>query len=100
MFILAQMKDVVQIKPFNFVHGIRDSLEFGLNKKFANKVVHNVGLCIILFDIIEIGDSYILPGDGSSHTPVTFRFIVFRPFVDEVLMGKVKSCSREGVSGK
>lgn len=33
------------------------------------QVVHNVGLCIALFDIIEIGDSYILPGDGSSHTP-------------------------------
>lgn len=42
MFILAQMKDVVQIKPFNFVHGIRDSLEFGLNKKFANKVKHTL----------------------------------------------------------
>ena len=36
---------------------------------FLFQVVHNVGLCITLFDITEIGDSYILPGDGSSHTP-------------------------------
>ena len=33
------------------------------------KVVHEVGLCITLFDITEISDSYILPGDGSAHTP-------------------------------
>lgn len=98
MFVLSEMKDVVQIKPFNFVHNLKSSLEFGLNKKFANKVVHNVGLCIVLFDIIEIGDSYILPGNGASHTPVTFRFIVFRPFVDEILTGKIKQCSREGVT--
>jgi len=97
MFVLSEMKDVVQTKPFNFIHNLKNTLEFGLNKKFANKVVHNVGLCIALFDIIEIGDSYILPGNGASHTPVTFRFIVFRPFIDEILTGKIKQCAREGV---
>ncbi|XP_002163071.3 DNA-directed RNA polymerase III subunit RPC8 isoform X1 [Hydra vulgaris] len=97
MFLLAEMKDVIQIMPYNFGHDFKSSLEFGLNKKFANKVVHNVGLCIVLFDITHIGDSYILPGNGASHTPVTFRFIVFRPFIDEVLVAKVKSCTREGV---
>ena len=34
-----------------------------------SQVVHEVGLCITLFDITEISDSYILPGDGSAHTP-------------------------------
>jgi len=97
MFVLVEMRDVVQIEPWNFARDMKDCLEFGLNKKFANKVVHQVGLCIVLFDITEISDSYILPGDGSSHTPVKFRFVVFRPFIDEVLIGKVKSCSRDGV---
>ena len=39
------------------------------------QVVHNVGLCIILFDIIEIGDSYILPGDGCAHVPGKLEFL-------------------------
>lgn len=52
-----------------------------------------------LWDIIKLGDSYILPGDGSHHTPVDFRFVMFRPFVQEVLIGKVKSCNRDGVQG-
>lgn len=34
------MKDIIQIKPFNFVHDAKETLEFGLNKKFANKVKH------------------------------------------------------------
>ena len=32
------------------------------------QVVHEVGLCIALWDIIKMEDSYILPGDGASHT--------------------------------
>ena len=31
---------------------------------------------------------------------VHFRYVVFRPFVDEILVGKIKSCSKEGVNGK
>ena len=36
-----------------------------------------MGLCIILHDIVHVEDSYILPGDGASHTKgivVLFRF--------------------------
>jgi len=31
-------------------------------------VIHNVGLCIALWDIVKMEDSYIFPMDGSSHT--------------------------------
>lgn len=32
------------------------------------QVVYNVGLCICLYDITKLDDSYIFPGDGASHT--------------------------------
>ena len=32
------------------------------------QVVHNVGLCIALWDITKIEDSFIFPGDGASHS--------------------------------
>ncbi|XP_031569933.1 DNA-directed RNA polymerase III subunit RPC8-like [Actinia tenebrosa] len=97
MFVLAEMRDTVRIKPWLFSLDIQEAVENKLNKKFANKVVHNVGLCIVLYDILSIGDSYIVPGDGSSHTPVTFRFVVFRPFIDEILLGRIRSCNHEGI---
>lgn len=64
------------------------------------QVVLNVGLCIALYDLSDIGHSYIFPGDGSSHTEVKFRYTVFRPMVEEIVVGKIKSCSREGVHSK
>ena len=32
------------------------------------QVVHDVGLCIALWDVTKLEDSYIFPGDGASHT--------------------------------
>uniref|UniRef100_A0A7N9D2B6 DNA-directed RNA polymerase subunit n=1 Tax=Macaca fascicularis TaxID=9541 RepID=A0A7N9D2B6_MACFA len=60
-------------------------------------VVYNVGLCICLFDITKLEDAYVFPGDGASHTKVHFRYVVFHPFLDEILIGKIKGCSPEGV---
>ena len=61
------------------------------------QVMLNVGLCIMVFDILKMEESYIIPGDGASHTKVHFRCVVFRPTIEEILVGKIKSSSREGV---
>ncbi|XP_077976313.1 DNA-directed RNA polymerase III subunit RPC8-like [Styela clava] len=97
MFFVIEMTDTVKIQPWLFNVNQLDAISVELNKKLANKVVYNVGLCICLFDILKLEDSYIFPGDGAAHTKVRFRYVVFRPFVDEVLIGKIKGCSRDGV---
>nr|CAG4652162.1 EOG090X0DHL [Triops cancriformis] len=91
------MKQTVRILPSSFHIPLEQAIKDELNRKFANKVVLNVGLCIALWDITEQSQSFILPGDGASHTNVKFRFVVFRPFMDEILVGKIRSCSREAV---
>jgi len=97
MFVLAEMRDLVRVPPWKFNLKINDAVSEEINRKLANKVVVDVGLCLSLFDITKIEDSYIYPGDGASHTKVEFRYIVFRPFLEEILIGKIKNCSREGV---
>ncbi|KAG7216257.1 hypothetical protein INR49_029109 [Caranx melampygus] len=97
MFVLVEMVDTVRICPWDFHRQLNEAIAEELNKKLANKVVYNVGLCICLYDITKLDDSYIFPGDGASHTKVHFRYVVFHPFLDEILVGKIKYCSQEGV---
>nr|XP_028601954.1 DNA-directed RNA polymerase III subunit RPC8 [Podarcis muralis] len=97
MFVLVEMTDTVRIPPWQFERKLNDAITEELNKKLANKVVYNVGLCICLYDITKLEDSYIFPGDGASHTKVHFRYVVFHPFLDEILVGVIKGCSLEGV---
>ena len=68
MFVLVEMVDTVRIPPWQFERKLNDSIAEELNKKLANKVVYNVGLCICLFDITKLEDAYVFPGDGASHT--------------------------------
>ena len=35
-----------------------------LNTKYANRVLHDVGLCICVFDVAEVGEGKVRYGDG------------------------------------
>uniref|UniRef100_L7M3H6 Dna-directed rna polymerase subunit e n=1 Tax=Rhipicephalus pulchellus TaxID=72859 RepID=L7M3H6_RHIPC len=97
MFVISEMSDSIRVPPWLFRVSPNEAIVEQLNRRLANKVVINVGLCIALYDITKIEDSRILPGDGSFHTTVQFRYVVFRPFMDEVLIGKIRSSSQEGI---
>ncbi|ULT89730.1 hypothetical protein L5515_008111 [Caenorhabditis briggsae] len=98
MFILSLLRDTVAIKPHQLSSDQQMVIKKRLNERLANKVVPDLGLCICVYDISEIGDSYILPGEGDCRVRVTFRMIVFRPFVDEVIEAKVIGSSRQGLT--
>lgn len=44
-----------------------------------------------------MGDGVLVPGDGGSHHQAIFNVVVFRPFVEEVLVGTVTSCHEGGI---
>jgi hypothetical protein len=119
MFILSELEDTVKIVPNDFKKEDNGAITDVLNEKYANKVVQEVGLCICVHDILETSEGFILYGDGCSYMKgtrlfsklyatqlielsiiVTFRLVVFRPFVGEILTGKIKTCSPGGVVGK
>ena len=100
MFILSKLSDLVRIPPHTFNIPIQESITNELNKKFANKVISNLGLVISLWDLIDIKDGLLKPGDGASFVEVTFRCVVWKPFIGEVLTGWVSECSAEGIKVK
>ncbi|CAG0915325.1 unnamed protein product [Notodromas monacha] len=99
MFVLFEMIHTVRIQPTKFGMRLDDAVLAELNSKLANKVVLDVGLVLSVLDIADLGDSYVIPGDAGSHTKTKFRAIVFRPYVDEVVVGRIKSSDREGING-
>merc|ERR1719231_184186 len=96
------MEDTISIKPHNFT-STKNSADFVnillkyIRSKFNDKVLDKIGLLIDVWDVLEIDKSFIFYGDGSYHTKVKFRYIVFRPCYDEVIEGKVLSLSQQGI---
>ena len=84
MFVLSEVRQVVRLMPRSFKESLQDqvlgkALNFHhrvhqvteeINRKVANRVVVGLGLCLALYDITEIGESFIFPGDSATHTKV------------------------------
>jgi len=68
MYFLVTLKETVKIPAQKLHLPIVESITEELNNQLANKVIVNVGLCITLFDILTVGQSFLHPGDASSHT--------------------------------
>ena len=68
MFILSTFKDTVRIPPHKFGHCQKDAIMEELNERLANNVIIDVGLCIVAYDILTMGQSFIYHGDPATHT--------------------------------
>ncbi|GMF16067.1 unnamed protein product [Phytophthora lilii] len=97
MFVLTRLSDVIPVAPELFDADYTQVLVEEIDRKYANKVIADVGLCLTLYDFVSIGDAFVHPADGTSHSQVEFRLVVFRPFVGEVLKGRIVSCTEEHI---
>lgn len=97
MFILTKISDLVRIPPDQFHRDTSSALIHQLNNKYANKIIPHVGLCITIYDLLSVDEGQLKPGDGASYINTTFRCIVFKPFVGEILTGWISKCTVEGI---
>ncbi|EDR07509.1 uncharacterized protein LACBIDRAFT_250573 [Laccaria bicolor S238N-H82] len=97
MFQLSIIKDTLSVHPSNFGVPPDEALIAEINKKYANRVLHDLGLCVCLFDLVQAGEGKVRYGDGFLWYKVVFRMVVFRPFTSEVIIAKVKSSDEDGI---
>ncbi|KAG8679719.1 DNA-directed RNA polymerase III subunit rpc25, partial [Ceratobasidium sp. 395] len=95
MFVAATLK----VAPSQFSAPAQVAITNELNKKYANRVLLDVGLCICVFDLIWVGEGLVKYGDGCYWYKVTFRMVVFRPSRSEIITGKIKSSTEDGIRG-
>jgi len=91
------MADVVQIVPSEFSKPSLRAIEDWINTKYADKVIHKVGLCVGFHSLISASEGLIGHGNGIVNVNVDFRMIVFRPFQGEILRGTISHSNTEGI---
>ncbi|XP_078436954.1 RNA polymerase Rpb7 N-terminal domain-containing protein [Wolffia australiana] len=97
MFCLSVIEHDLRLPPHLLSLSLHKAIRGELENLFLDKVIPNLGLCVSVYDIKSIDGGFIFPGDGASTYNVVFRLVMFRPFVGEVLIGKVDSSSESGL---
>lgn len=100
MLIQMQMSlaDVIQIHPSDFGKPHARAIEDFINTKYADKVIHKVGLCLGFHSIISASEGQIGHGTGMVNINVDFRIVIYRPFRGEIILATIThSDARKGI---
>lgn len=97
MFILSAIEEEIRVSPQELSKTPLDAVTEVIEQRFLDTVIPNLGLIVSIYDVQNIEGGFIYPNDGAAFFRVQFRVVVFRPYVGEVIVGRLKSCSREGL---
>lgn len=97
MFKLVDIQDTIRIPPTRFGDPPREALVTQILTRYGNRVLPEVGLVLTLYDITSVGEERLIPGDGGSHTSVTFRAVVYAPALGEVGLARIAGCDAKGL---
>lgn len=97
MFVLSQIEHNLPMPPHLLSRPLVDAIKAELERLFLDKVVTNLGLCVSVYDILGVEGGFIFPGEGCSTYKVSFRLLMFRPFIGEVLVGKISEYDDKGL---
>mmetsp|Transcript_36211 Transcript_36211/g.59052 ORF Transcript_36211/g.59052 Transcript_36211/m.59052 type:complete len:330 (-) Transcript_36211:42-1031(-) len=99
MFVLTLLADTIRIPPHLLAKPTLTSVQTEIEKRYPNKIIVDVGLIVCPYGPpLEVGDGILVAGDGGAHHQVVFQCVVFRPFVEEVLIGTVTESHERGVT--
>lgn len=89
MFYEVKIKDHIRVDPKNLGDDVKESVLKSLNQTFEGYVTDELGFVIAVSDVENIGEGHMIPGDGAAFYETTFSLFVFRPEINEVVVGKV-----------
>ncbi|KAG7347386.1 DNA-directed RNA polymerase [Nitzschia inconspicua] len=101
MFIVTTIVDTIRLPPHTLSLPTLQALHNEIDLKYPNRVLMDVGLVICRYgECLKISNGSCVPGDGGCHHECVFRLVVFRPFVEEVLLGKIAKSTPDGIQVK
>lgn len=96
MYYVYTIKDSVSVSPAYFGGNIDEGVEKILRTKYERTLDKDLGIILTVFDIRDISDGLIIPGDPSTHHEVTFDVLAFKLEVEEVVVGEVSELADFG----
>ena len=96
MFKILDVKDEVRVPPVKFDLELEEAVKQSLQEQVEGKMNADIGVFLVITDVISIGDGKIIPEDGAIFYPVEFKVLIYRPELNEIVMGEVVDVTEFG----
>ncbi len=89
MFYELEVRGHIRVPPSSFAEETKDAVLKKLNEQFDGYISKDLGIAIGVSEVLSIGDGVIIPGDGAAYYDTTFKVLVFRPELQEIILGRI-----------
>ncbi|MDO8740651.1 MAG: DNA-directed RNA polymerase [Candidatus Woesearchaeota archaeon] len=96
MFYKLELADHIRVPPDLFGLPLKEAITKRVKKKYEGFIDKDLGVIIDVFDIGDVKEGTIIPGDGAAYYETSFSLIAFKPELQEVVLGKIKDVADFG----
>ena len=96
MFYLVDVEDYVRVEPKLFGLDTAEAVKKQLRETYSNFQDRDLGDVIDVLEVVEVTDGIIIPGDGAAYYKSSFKLIVFKPELQELVYGKIEEITSFG----
>lgn len=96
MFYLIEVEDYVRVEPKLFGLPTSEAVDKQLHETYKDYYDKELGKVIAVVEVLDVGDGVIIPGDGAAYYNSTFKLLVWKPVLQELVYGVVSEITNFG----
>tara|TARA_Y100000310_G_scaffold337867_1_gene426031 strand:+ start:52 stop:648 length:597 start_codon:yes stop_codon:yes gene_type:complete len=96
MFYELLVTDHVRVDPTKFGLETGEAVRAQLEESYTGFQDKDIGTVVAVLEVLEVNEGVIIPGDGAAYYESTFKIIVFRPELQEVVYGTIEEITNFG----
>ncbi len=96
MFYEVIVTDHVRVEPNKFGTDTDTAVRAQLEESYSGFQDKDIGTVVSVLEVQEVKEGIIIPGDGAAYYESTFKIIVFRPELQELIHGQIEEITNFG----
>jgi len=84
------------VPPVKFGLELDQAVKESLQEQVEGKMNADIGVFLVITDVLHVGDGKIVPEDGAIFYPVEFKVLTYKPEVNEIVVGEVVDITEFG----
>jgi DNA-directed RNA polymerase subunit E' len=96
MFKILTVKNEVRVPPTKFNLELDKAVKESLQESMEGSLNPDIGVFLVVTEILKIGEGKIIPEDGAIFYPAEFKVLIYRPEINEIVLGEVVDITEFG----
>ncbi len=96
MFYEILVTDYVRVEPNKFGMDTDAAVRVQLEESYSDFQDKDIGTVVAVLEVLEVKEGIIIPGDGAAYYKSTFKLIVFKPELQELVYGTIEEITNFG----